>query len=151
MPSYSQRSLNNLNSCDQRLQELFFQIVTSFDCTIIEGHRGEKRQNEMFNTGKSKVRWPDSKHNRSPSLAVDVAPYIAGRGIPWPKKPTDWNNQYERDAYMKDFNEFYYFVGFVMATANSLDISIRSGIDWDRDHDVTDQSFLDAPHFELAL
>lgn len=148
MPNYSQRSLNNLNSCDQRLQELFFACINYFDCTIIQGHRGEKDQNRFFYNNRSKVKWPNSKHNRAPSLAVDVAPYISGRGIPWPNAIDLTNN---KNKYIKDIAHFYYFAGFVLATANSLDIDVTWGGDWDRDNDLHDQSFDDLVHWELNL
>jgi hypothetical protein len=36
-------------------------------------HRPEKEQNSAFMTGHSKLRWPNSKHNKLPSEAFDVA------------------------------------------------------------------------------
>jgi len=44
MPSFSEKSLARLSTCDSRLQRLFQQIVQDFDCSIIEGHRDEARQ-----------------------------------------------------------------------------------------------------------
>jgi len=35
-------------------------------------HRGEKEQNEAHARGASRVRWPDSKHNKPLSLAMDL-------------------------------------------------------------------------------
>jgi hypothetical protein len=36
------------------------------DITILEGHRGEERQNQMVAEGKSQLRWPRSKHYYHP-------------------------------------------------------------------------------------
>lgn len=66
-----------------------------------------------------------------PAEAVDVAPWIAGIGIPW-----------------KSRSQFYFLAGFVMAKAAQLDIPIRWGGDWDSDFNVLDQSFDDLVHFE---
>jgi hypothetical protein len=46
MPSFSKRSLENLNTCDPRLRAVFLDVVQTFDCTIIEGHRDEAAQEE---------------------------------------------------------------------------------------------------------
>ena len=131
MYKFSERSQKNLVTCDPRLQALFNEVIRHVDCTIIEGHRGEQRQNELFSKGLSKVKWPNGKHNKKPSLAVDAAPYVNGK--------IDWNNRHL----------FYYFAGMVKGIAMSQNINIRFGGDWDGDFDLTDQNFNDLCHFEL--
>lgn len=133
MPAFSTNSLRQLDTCDTRLQAIFHKVLVHRDCTIIEGHRDEERQNEMVRQGRSKLRWPDSRHNTSPSRAVDVGPYYPGEGIPW--------NSRER---------FIFFAGFVFAVADELRIPVRWGGDWDSDLTFTDQSFHDLPHWELV-
>ena len=128
MSKFSARSESRLFTCDKRLQKLFNKVVEEFDCTIIEGHRDEERQNEMFRTGKSQLKFPDGKHNSIPSKAVDVAPY-----------PIDWN----------DREYFTYFAGYVKGIAATMGIKIRWGGDWDGDWQVKDNNFDDLPHFEL--
>ena len=128
MNEFSQQSLAKLKSCEPDLQELFHHVLQLHDCTITDGHRNEVEQNEYFRTGKSKVQYPDSKHNIFPSRAVDVAPY-----------PIDWN----------DTKRFYYFAGLVKASASILGIEIRWGGDWDSDNDLNDQTFMDLVHYEL--
>lgn len=128
MPTFSQSSLRRLHSCDQRLQDLFIKVVRFHDCRILEGHRGEEAQNEAYHNNRSTVRWPNSKHNKLPSLAVDVAPY-----------PVDW----------EDLDRFRVFAGFVLGVATVMGIELRWGGDWDSDWDYTDQRFHDLPHFEL--
>lgn len=129
MPKFSGRSAVKLATCDNKLIKVFFEVIKEYDCTIIKGNRGKLRQNELFRTGKSKVEFPNSKHNSWPSLAVDVAPY-----------PIDWN----------DTKRFYYFAGYVKGIANSMGIAIRWGGDWDSDNDLNDQTFMDLVHFELV-
>ena len=128
MPSFGTRSRMQLNSCHSDLQKLFEEVIKHYDCTILEGHRTEDRQNELYAQGKSKVQFPDSKHNSFPSLAVDAAPY-----------PIDWD----------DTRRFYMFVGIVRGIASQLGINIRCGADWDGDLEVKDQNFHDLPHFEI--
>ena len=139
MPDFSERSKAALRSCDTRLQALFDSIVRDMDCTVIQGHRSHPEQLKLFAQGASKVK--DGKHNLLPSLAVDVAPYVAGRGIPWPQRSAK--------TYIQDLCLYYYFAGWVLDRAKHLGMVIRWGGDWDRDHDIGDQSFNDLVHFEL--
>ncbi len=128
MPIFSIRSIEILQTCDPRLQRIFKQVVLTFDCTVVSGHRTEGEQNALFHRGASKLKWPYSKHNRKPSLAVDVYPY-----------PIDW----------KDRDRFHYFAGFVMGEALARDLNLRWGGDWDKDWQVRDNVFDDLGHFEL--
>ena len=129
MPQYSQSSQNRLNTCDKRLQDLFNEVIKHVDCTIVCGHRNQEDQEEAFRTGHSKVRWPNSKHNSVPSLAVDVVPY-----------PMDWENM----------QRMLHFAGFVRGIASQMGVKIRCGCDWNGNFDPKDENFLDVPHFEIA-
>ena len=126
MPYFGRRSNQRLETCDPRLQQLFRAVVNVVDCAVLEGHRSPERQAELLAAGKSKVKV--SKHNSSPSLAVDVAPY-----------PIDWD----------DTERFVRFGTYVLAKARELDIPIRWGGDWDGDGDRSDQTFDDLVHFEI--
>jgi hypothetical protein len=129
MPKYSQKSKDRLATCAQPLQDLFNEIIKHYDCTIVCGTRSKEDQDKAYAAGRSKVQYPNSKHNTFPSVAVDVVPY-----------PIDWN----------DFNRFYMFVGIVRGFAAMMGIKIRCGADWDGDMEVKDQNFHDLPHFELV-
>ena len=128
MPRFGSRSKKRLATCDDRLQDLFKEVVKHFDCSVIQGHRGKADQNKAFDEGRSKLRYPHGKHNASPSKAVDVAPY-----------PIDWS----------DRDRFHYFGGFVLGIASQMGLKIRWGGDWDRDTQVKDNKFDDLPHFEI--
>jgi len=128
MPRFGKRSKKRLATCDDRLQDLFKEVIKYFDCTVIQGHRGEAEQNQAYDAGRSKLRYPDGKHNADPSKAVDVAPY-----------PIDWS----------DRDRFHYFGGFVLGIASQMGLKIRWGGDWDRDTQVKDNKFDDLPHFEI--
>ncbi len=131
MPTFSKKSIQQLDTCDKQLVILFNCIVNVYDCTIIEGHRNDANQNRYYDEGKSKFKAGEGgKHNmQRPSLAVDVAPY-----------PIDWNN----------LIRFYHFGGYVCATARCHRINLRWGGDWDDDYDLEDQNFNDLVHFELV-
>ena len=128
MPRFGRKSKERLASCDPTLQKLFNEVIKHVDCSVLEGHRGKERQNKFYDEGKSKVRYPNGRHNANPSLAVDVTPY-----------PVDWEDR-ERQTL---------FAGFVLGIARGLGIKIRWGGDWDMDFDVQDNKFDDFPHFEI--
>lgn len=132
MPQFSKASAEKLATCHPDLQLIFNEVIKHFDCTIIEGHRGQAAQDEAFRTGKSKLQWPNGEHNKTPSSAVDVAPCLNGK--------IDWN----------DAGYFKFFAGFVKGIACQKGIKLRWGGDWDSDNDLKDQNFNDLPHFELG-
>lgn len=78
---FSPRSLKNLFQCHTDLQRLAYEVRKEMDIEIICGHRNEADQNKAFREGKSKLKWPNSKHNKTPSLAYDACP-----------NPIDWKN-----------------------------------------------------------
>lgn len=133
MPKFSKSSQKKLNTCDPRLIKLFTEIVKTWDCTIVCGHRGREEQNRAYNEGKSMLKFPESEHNTLPSKAVDVAPYYNGVGIDW-----------------DDVIGFAYFAGYVKRVAEEMGIKIRWGGDWDGDKRNKDQSFNDLPHWEIV-
>ena len=135
MPRFSKRSNERLATCRQDLQCLFHEVIKHFDCTIICGYRSQEEQERAFMEGKSKLRFPDSKHNQIPSLAVDVAPYDKDL------KNIDW----------QDIRRMYLFAGFVLGVASQMGIDIRWGGDWDSDTDIKDNSFNDLVHFEIEI
>ena len=129
MFKFGKRSRKNLETCDQRLQNILNEVIKYVDCTVIEGHRSETRQDELFDQGKTKVKYPNGRHNKYPSLAVDVVPY-----------PIDW----------KDRERMTLFAGFVKGIAKGMyNIDLRWGGDWDSDFEVQDNRFDDFPHFEI--
>ena len=128
MPRFGKRSREGLATCEKDLQMVFNEVIKYVDCSVLEGYRKKDRQNALYDEGKTKVRYPNGRHNASPSRAVDVTPY-----------PVDWADR-ERQTL---------FAGFVLGVANQMGIKLRWGGDWDQDFQVQDNKFDDFPHFEL--
>lgn len=128
MPHFNTTSKKRLATCDDRLQKIFKTVIIHFDCSILEGHRSEEKQNKALEAKVTQLPWSKSKHNKEPSLAIDALPY-----------PIDWN----------DIKRMYYFAGFVMAIAKGIYIPLRWGGDWDLDTEILDNRFNDLGHFEL--
>lgn len=128
MNKWSNTSKERLEQCDERLQALAEAVLQIHDCSVLTGHRSENAQNQAYVEGYSTIQWPYSKHNKLPSLAIDLAPF-----------PIDWENT----------KRFYYFAGIVMGVAKQMGLPIRWGGDWDMDNDLDDSNFLDLVHFEI--
>lgn len=75
MPMLSQLSLDRLMTCDTRLQDVVRAAAKRYDFIVLCGHRGQEDQERAFAEGKSRLHFPHSKHNTTPSLAVDLAPF----------------------------------------------------------------------------
>jgi len=123
MYKLGKKSLDRLNTCDDKLKILVTSaIVTSpIDFSVICGYRAKEEQNKAFYEGKSKLRYPQSKHNYFLSDAVDIMPY------PQQFKATE--------------KEWQTLLNHIKAVAKKLNIEIRCGIDW--------ENFPDYPHIEL--
>lgn len=132
MPAFGKDSLAHRATLHPELQRLLDEAIQHVDFAITCGHRGKAAQDKAVAEGKSKTPWPISKHNASPSLAVDVAPYSGG--ILW-----------------DDLEGFTLLAGILKGLSLAMKIPIRLGIDWDGDLVVKEHSFKDRPHIELIL
>ena len=120
MPKFSKLSLERLATCHLDLQRVAKAAIKRTDFTVSCGHRGEQEQNEAFARGFSKLKFPNSKHNKTPSLAMDLVPY-----------PVDWED-------VKRFDEL---AVIVKEEAIKLGVSLTWGGNWPK--------FKDRPHYEL--
>jgi peptidoglycan L-alanyl-D-glutamate endopeptidase CwlK len=119
MPYFSQISSQKLGTCHIVLQEIAYEAIKIYDFSVLCGHRSEVDQMIAYQEGRSHVVWPDSKHNKLPSMAMDLAPW-----------PIDWN----------DINRFYELAGVIQTIAFQKDVKIVWGGKW--------KSLKDYPHFE---
>lgn len=128
MPKFSKISRNRLDTCDPRLIKICEAAIKRMDFAVICGHRGQKEQDEAFKGGFSKLKFPKSKHNKMPSLAVDLAPF-----------PINWN----------DIGRFIALADIILDEAKKAGVKIRWGADWNRNGKWQDEKFRDWPHFEI--
>lgn len=128
-PPLSPRSISNLSEVDPRLRALFYAVAEVIPIEVICGHRGKVDQDIAFRNRRSKLPWPKSKHNRKPSLAVDVCP-----------SPIVWS----------DLEAFRRLAKAVKVVALDMGIKIRHGADWDGDGRQGEPGEFDWPHFELV-
>lgn len=133
MPVFGRASKKRYATVHWKLQKILDEAIQVIDFTIVCGYRTEKAQEKAFRMGRSQVRWPDSKHNQNPSIAVDIAPWDPSIGN------IDWNNR----------DRFILLAGIIMGIAQKFGIAIRWGGDFNCDTFMRDQRFVDMPHIEL--
>ena len=121
MPTFSQRSVNELATLDDKLVSVLLKAIQRYDFTILQGPRGEEEQNAAYEAGTSKLRWPHSRHNTLPSKAVDIAPY-----------PIDWD----------DIGRFKDLACIILELCAMEGVKVRWGGNW--------ETFKDYPHYELG-
>ena len=141
MPFFGSASLGHLFTCDEKLQDLFHEVIKHVDCSIISGRRTAGEQQLLYAQGRTMpgriITYCDGIHIKSNHQAV--TPNGKGRAVDAVPYPIDW----------EDLDRFYHFTGFVRGVATQMGIPIISGIDWDNDYGFKDQNFYDFPHFEL--
>ena len=130
MYSYSKTSQSRKGTCHPLIQEWLDEVIKYVDCTIACGYREKTEQNLCFESGASNVKWPDSNHNKIPSLAVDVYPFVNGRMV---------NGDEEGDN-----DIIIHFAGILKGIALVKGYPIRWGGDW--------KGFKgDYPHWEIYI
>lgn len=113
-------SYRRLSTCHSDLQRLVIASAEDAELMVVSGHRNEEEQADAVRRGASKVHYPHSRHNSSPSEAVDLAPW-----------PLDWS----------DLGRFDKLARHVLDVAGKLQIEVTWGGHFTR--------FIDRPHFEL--
>ena len=133
MRTWSSKSKKVYDTLDPRLQTLVTRIRDEVvDISLVYGYRDREAQNALYENDLSTLKYPDSKHNKKPSLAVDLQPY------PFPSyEPKLWG-------------ALGYIAGRAYQIAEQEGFEIRWGGDWDSDGDLTDQNFDDLFHIELV-
>lgn len=156
MPSFSNLSQSRLNQCHTDLQVILNEAIKYVDFSVISSYRNRDEQNELYARGFSKVIYPNSKHNKFPSLAVDVAPYYKKYGgalFGGPEQLKRIMRQTGKSkAEVESFiNKSYArLIGIFEGIALDYEISLRVGLDWNGDFDTLDQTFHDLGHIELC-
>jgi len=129
MAKFDKGSVARLSKAHPLLQRLFNEVVKKMPIMILDSQRGRAAQELAFKKGHTKVHFGKSAHNWSPALALDVVPL-----------PLDWKN-----------TKPFIFLGkmIVLPLAKEMKIPIRWGADWNMNDDLSDESFVDMPHYEL--
>lgn len=135
-------------SCHEDLQLLFDEtrkellaaqspVLEPIDIFLVCGHRGQKEQDEALKNGFSKLRFPNSKHNKIKSLGLDFCPFV--------NKKLEWNEKH-----------FKLVLNVMMRLADKLveqkqvSHNFRFGADFNQDGVIGNDRFIDMPHVEIT-
>ncbi|MFY0654993.1 MAG: M15 family metallopeptidase [Cyclobacteriaceae bacterium] len=155
---FGNKSFSNIQTCERDIQTILNQVIkiTRVDFGVSHGTRSPEVQFELYKQGrketstgwiiedKSKVvTYCDgyekkSKHNYEPSKAFDIYAFVNGKAT--------WNKDY-----------LLYLGGLIIGVSELLyeqekiTHKLKWGANWDMDDEIiTDQGFMDLPHFELV-
>lgn len=128
------RGKNKLGHADSRFIIIIDNLEKVYpgNFIILETHRDKERQDKLNAMGKSQVKYPNSKHNKYPSKAVDMIPLESNGDINWDNREL-----------------FTLFAGYALAVSKMKGYDLRWGGDWNKNGDISDNKFDDLPHFEL--
>lgn len=119
---YHAEKLENVNPI---LVKIITKCAETQDIIIITGHRNKEAQDECYKKGTSMCKFPDSKHNSSPSKAFDAA-ISTDRGA-----SIDWRN----------LDNFHKLNREIQKVAKTLGVKIKWGGEF--------KSIRDFVHWEL--
>jgi hypothetical protein len=117
---------------DPRLKLIVDEILYGYaDISLLYGYRGKWLQNRLYAEGVSKLRWPESKHNSLPSLAVDIQPY---------PRPIEDNVLHGALGFLG---------GVATVIAQRHGVPLVWGGDWNQNGSMVDNKFNDLFHLEI--
>jgi len=132
--AWGSASLAQIATAHPLLQTLCNRVIKRSDLPAdlrcLFGHRGKADQDAAFARGASKLKWPKSKHNAQPSLAVDLVPIVAGQ-VSW-----DW----------KHYNAIAPIIKDEWAKMQAEGLTGSAVLTWGGDW----KSYKDGPHWELS-
>lgn len=141
MYKFSEQSIRNLEGVHPALAHVVQAALLTniMDFRVAEGVRTIERQHELFKRGATKTM--NSKHLIQPDgagHAVDLYPY-----------PIDMN--LVNNGAWKEIIRFGVLAGIIKQCAKDAGIVVTWGCDFDNDGQTLDQTFMDAPHFQIEV
>jgi peptidoglycan L-alanyl-D-glutamate endopeptidase CwlK len=155
MNKLSTSSAKCLATCHPLLQECVMEVLENMDVAVTCGTRDKATQNKLFAEKKSKLQWPNSKHNSSPSVAVDLViyhpqwKYLFGDAAQLAEVATTKG----RNPVMVSrwFYAYYARLDMLMVlAAKKRGITLRWGGKWSAEEDFIDNKFMDIFHWEIV-
>ena len=135
-----------LGTADSNLKIIANRVLMIKDHSILKGHRPQDEQNAAYwgKPQRSKLEWPNGKHNALPSRAIDVQTY------PLPVYVVTDGEDTKKEAEQILREEQLYLLGLYVGVASGMAIMLRTGADWDRDGEIADNGWDDLFHVELV-
>ena len=143
---FGTRSEAQLQTCDPLLDSVMRKALkmSDVDFGIVQGARSIEEQRDYFRKGNSKVN-PDGYIGNLPALYA-AAKHITGPGMRYSRAC----DIVVSGAKAYDIPTLCYIAGVVLTCAKYMGVKVRWGGNWDADSEIiTDQTLVDAVHFEL--
>ena len=138
---FSKASQKKLSECCAFIQEVAKVAlrISYLDFKINCAYRGKTAQNKAYDTKASKLKFPNSKHNKKPSQAIDIVICISDRSETWQKV-----------HYCAMYGIFKAAESLVKAEFPIFEkYNLIGGANWDNDDIIiSDQTFQDLGHYE---
>ncbi len=133
MNKFGTQSMEALETAHATLRTVAHKVLEVKDHSVLVGHRSEIEQDAGFNASPqtTRLKWPEGKHNSFPSMAIDVQTY---------PRPADEQDLREEQMYL---------LGLYVGVAKYMGVELRTGADWDRDGEISDNGWDDLFHVEL--
>lgn len=140
MNTFGTNSRTELETTDPILVEIAFSVLELKDHSILKGHRNEVEQNAAYNSSpqRSKLKFPNGKHNELPSRAIDVQTWPVPKGY----------TQEQTERLLR--HDQLYLLGLYVGVAWGMGVMLRTGADWDMDGEIADNGWDDLFHVEIA-
>ena len=154
MTDFSSKSLLKLSDAAGPIKLVSLEVVKIFDHGVIEAHRDADLQNKYYREGVSKVQYPNSKHNKYPSHAIDVWVYSPIHKMYFTGSPENIKELSGRTGLSYDRCNNYIRTQYAILASLYIGIAHANGFkftwggDWDGDFDLLDQKFNDLYHIQ---
>lgn len=100
MYRFGERSKKNLITICDPIQEIANEVLKTIDLSCQSGERGKEEQNMMYDSGASKLKYPNSSHNKFYNDDIELG-VMAGDFVPC---PTYWGSIAELVRMREEFN-----------------------------------------------
>jgi peptidoglycan L-alanyl-D-glutamate endopeptidase CwlK len=137
---WGKRSLECFMTLHPMMQQLMDAVLIQTDIKIQYGLRDQKQQDSFYKKGTSRLKYPNSKHNKTDDPHMKDKRYLLSDAVditPYPKE------------YQATAQDLIDLSKIVFAEATRLGIKIRWGGDFNGDGDKTKNDAWDKYHYEL--
>ena len=157
MYSYGRRSMQVIETLHPSYRPPLMDVIKIVDITMLEGLRIAARQNMLFESSATTVKYPDSAHNAlkegDPVFAFDAMPYTPGMpgGVDWRSDKELWAAIKRRDSkeaaeILENIKRIRNAAGIIIGVFHVHGIPLINGADWNGDNQFNDHRFSDSPH-----
>lgn len=149
VPVFSTHSLHNRSQMHPHMRAVADELIKHVDFSIDEAWRGDTAQQAAFDSGASRAKPGQSKHNTVDEKGQPCAEAAHFVPFPRPAAPKSEDPVERAKEVAREWREYAYFAGAVNLCAAMVGVKLRWGGDWNDNWRTADNTFNDLQHFEL--